>query len=154
MRSLVLKLTLAFLVVGLAGAVLVAAFVGDLTRREFDRFVVDRYHYEVLSEVADYYANNGSWDGLQRVLRPRRGPGGQGTGGNTLPPISIQDNDGLVVFSNLPGYEVGTVGAGAAGDGICCPSRSMVGSSGRFALRNGPAWATLAKRRKRTSWQG
>ena len=139
MRSLVLKLTLAFLVVGLAGAVLVAAFVGDLTRREFDRFVVDRYHYEVLSEVADYYANNGSWDGLQRVLRPRRGPGGQGTGGNTLPPISIQDNDGLVVFSNLPGYEVGIVGAGAAGDGNLLPVEvdgRVVGTI-RFAERAG-----------------
>ncbi len=111
MRSLALKLTLAFLIVGLAGAVLVAAFVGGLTRREFNRFVVSRYQYDVLSEAADYYANNGSWEGLQRGLRQRRGPGGPGSGGNALPLISVQDADGRVVFSNIPGYAVGTISA-------------------------------------------
>ncbi len=142
MRSLALKLTLAFLIVGLAGTVLVATFVGGLTRREFNRFVVNRYQYDVLSEAADYYANNGSWDGLQRALRPRRGPGGSGgpgAGGNTLPPIAVQDADGLVVFSNIPGHELGTTGGDVAGDGNTLPVEvdgQIVGTI-RFADRAG-----------------
>ena len=87
MRSLSLKLTLAFLVVGLAGAVLVAAFVGRLTRQEFDQFVVDRYQYEILTEATDYYASHGSWEGFQGTLRRRRGPGGS-VSSRGMPPIA------------------------------------------------------------------
>lgn len=104
MRSLALKLTLAFLIVGIAGAVIVAAFVGQLTRKEFDRFVADRYQYDILSEASDYYATNGSWDGFQASLGRRHGPGGSS---RTLPPIAVEDAGGLVVFSSVPGYETG-----------------------------------------------
>ena len=104
MRSLALKLTLAFLIVGITGAVIVAAFVGQLTRKEFDRFVADRYQYDILSEASDYYATNGSWDGFQASLGRRHGPGGSS---RTLPPIAVEDAGGLVVFSSVPGYETG-----------------------------------------------
>jgi signal transduction histidine kinase len=106
MRSLSLKLTLAFLVVGLAGAVLVAAFVGRLTRQEFDQFVVDRYQYEILTEATDYYASHGSWEGFQSTLRRRRGPGGS-VSSRGMPPIALQNADGQVVFSNIPDYATG-----------------------------------------------
>jgi signal transduction histidine kinase len=104
MRSLALKLTLAFLIVGITGAVIVAAFVGQLTRKEFDQFVVDRYQYEILSEASDYYAATGSWDGFQASLEQRRGPGGSG---HSMPPITLEDAGGLVVFSSVPGYGTG-----------------------------------------------
>ncbi len=107
MRSLSLKLALAFLVVGLTGVVLVAVFVGRMTRREFDRFVVDRYHYDILAEVTEYYARNGSWDDFQSALRRRRGPGGSAMNGGMLPPITLTDTDGLVIFSTIPGDTIG-----------------------------------------------
>jgi two-component system, OmpR family, sensor histidine kinase BaeS len=76
MRSLTLKLTLAFLLVGLTGAILVAVLVGGLTRREFDQFVVDRFQLETIAALAEYHATNGSWDGLGNYLqRPGRGQG-------------------------------------------------------------------------------
>lgn len=99
MRSLTLKLTLAFLIVGLAGAVLVAAFVVPLARRQFSTFVVDRYQSEIVAETADYYATYGSWDGLQGSLRRRRGPRG---GPMNVPPIALYDTAGKLVFSNAP----------------------------------------------------
>ena len=111
MRSLALKLTLAFLVVGLTGAVLVAIFVGRLTRQEFDEFVIDRYQTDLLTDATDYYAANGTWAGVESALNGRRGPGqGYGNGGGEgaisngkmQPPIAIVDNDGNVVFDNLP----------------------------------------------------
>ena len=111
MRSLSLKLTLAFLIVGLTGVVLVAAFVGRMTRQEFDRFVVDRYQYDVVEEATDYYSRNGNWDGFQGSLRRRRGPGGAASGEMMMPPISLTDATGGVVFSNIPGTAVGAIGA-------------------------------------------
>ena len=67
MRSLTLKLTLAFLVVGLIGALLVAVFVGVRTQREFDQFISDRYQQDLVEQLAGYYQENGSWQGLSAI---------------------------------------------------------------------------------------
>jgi signal transduction histidine kinase len=72
MRSLTVKLTLAFLVVALTGAGLVAIFLGRQTQREFNRFVLLNYQREIVSRVADYYENRGSWDGLIGEVPPSR----------------------------------------------------------------------------------
>jgi len=65
-RSLTLKLTAAFLVVGLAGAGLVAAFVGRRTRSEFDRFMAGRERVQLVDDLAAYYESAGSWEGIGR----------------------------------------------------------------------------------------
>ena len=75
MRSLSLKLTLAFLLVGLTGAFLVAGFVRYRTQREFDRLVLDQNQQVLIANLTAYYAANGSWVGLEAAFRP--GQGGQ-----------------------------------------------------------------------------
>jgi signal transduction histidine kinase len=72
MRSLTVKLTLAFLVVALTGAGLVAIFLGRQTQREFNRFVLLNYQREIVNRVVDYYENRGSWDGLIGEVPPTR----------------------------------------------------------------------------------
>jgi signal transduction histidine kinase len=72
MRSLTVKLTLAFLVVALTGAGLVAIFLGRQTQREFNRFVLLNYQREIVSRVVDYYESRGSWDGLIGEVPPSR----------------------------------------------------------------------------------
>jgi two-component system, OmpR family, sensor histidine kinase BaeS len=100
MRSLTLKLTLAFLLVGLTGAILVAVLVGGQTRREFDQFVVDRYQVETIAALADYYETNGSWDNLVDYLqRTRRGQGRIDPGRAQL---ILFDSSGEVLFDNRP----------------------------------------------------
>jgi signal transduction histidine kinase len=103
MRSLTLKLTLAFLIVGLIGVALVAALVGRQTRQQFGEFVADRYQADVLAEAAGYYTSTGSWEGFQASLKPRRGQGGQGGqgpgGGYGQPPIALYDTDNQLIFS-------------------------------------------------------
>ena len=47
MRSLTLKLSLAFFLVGIIGAVLVAFLVGLRTRSEFDRFLSEHVPFPV-----------------------------------------------------------------------------------------------------------
>jgi len=107
MRSLALKLTLAFLVVGLTGVVLVAVFAGLQTQREFDRFVLNRYQLDLVAELTSFYRVNGRWDGVeafllalprgQRPYRHGRGPG----------PVTLLDADKTVLVSG-GSYEPGT----------------------------------------------
>jgi signal transduction histidine kinase len=104
MRSIKLKLTLAFVLVGLAGAVLVAAFVGRLTRRQFDQFVADNYQAEVLSQAAGYYADNGSWEGFRELLGRRAQTAGLPSGMDSVP-FALYDAQGLVVFGDVPDHE-------------------------------------------------
>jgi signal transduction histidine kinase len=70
-RSLAFKLTLAFLLVGLTGAVLVAVIVRHRTRLAFDQFIQNRDQQALVSNLIEYYRLNGSWDGIAQVFAPR-----------------------------------------------------------------------------------
>ena len=59
-RSLTLKLTLAFLLVGLTGAILIAVFVGRRTQDEFVRFIVDQRRTDVVGVLQQYYQERGT----------------------------------------------------------------------------------------------
>ena len=74
MRSLAAKLTLAFLLVGLTGAVLVAVFVRYRTQREFDRFVVNQNQQVLITLLTQYYQTHRSWSGLEGVIFPYQEP--------------------------------------------------------------------------------
>jgi len=68
MRSLTTKLTLAFLLVGLTGAILVAVLVGQRTRSEFDRFLSERDQATLVQALGTYYDGKRSWDGVRAML--------------------------------------------------------------------------------------
>lgn len=72
-RSLASKLTLAFLLVGLAGAVLVAIFVRQRTQQEFDKFILNQNQQALVSNLIEYYQENGSWNGINNVFTTGRG---------------------------------------------------------------------------------
>lgn len=100
MRSLTWKLTLAFVVVGVTGAVLVAIIVGQRTRSEFDRFASSRDQNILVTALGDYYAATGSWDNVRSTL-------------TDTPPldryirgVTLVDANGFVVLGN-PTYPAG-----------------------------------------------
>ncbi len=64
-RSLALKLTLAFVGVSLLGIALVAAFAGQFSAREFEDFMWRQGETSIAAEMADFYRARGSWDGLE-----------------------------------------------------------------------------------------
>jgi len=70
MRSIAVKLTLAFLLVGLTGAVLVAISVRYRTQREFDRLVVDQNQQALVANLTRYYQIYGTWSGVEAVFLP------------------------------------------------------------------------------------
>ena len=55
MRSLSLKLTLAFMAVSLTGIALVALLVWGITQTEFNRFMQDRALTDFASAASSYY---------------------------------------------------------------------------------------------------
>jgi two-component system sensor histidine kinase BaeS len=69
MRSLTLKLTLAFLVVALAGSIAVVLSIRIQTQREVNQFVLNLYQSELVEDLIAYYETNGSWEGVQEAIR-------------------------------------------------------------------------------------
>ena len=74
MRSLRFKLILAFLIVGVAGAALVALFSAIATAGQFGRFILHQREQAMTEQLASYYEQHQGWEGLQAQL-PERGPG-------------------------------------------------------------------------------
>lgn len=108
MRSLAAKLTLAFLVVGLIGATMVAILVQRYTRREFDRLVLDQNQQALVEALTSYYAANGSWSGVEQVFRPGPHPPQQipGPRWETRRALfTIANADGQVVFGGDPQFQ-------------------------------------------------
>lgn len=68
MRSLTTKLILAFLLVGVIGALLVAAFINTRTRAEFERFLLDRRLTQLTEQLTTYYQEHGSWAGVEDLI--------------------------------------------------------------------------------------
>jgi two-component system sensor histidine kinase BaeS len=67
MRSLTVKLLLAFALVSLVGVGLVALISARFTGDQFREFFEDRNREALLIELADYYHVNGSWRGIDRL---------------------------------------------------------------------------------------
>lgn len=106
MRSLTLKLIVAFLIIGLTGAGLVAVLVGQLTQRQFDEFVDDRYQTDLVNELADYYTTAGNWDDLEAVFVNNQPPSSPGSQPNhyrpSWRPMTVVDANNVVVVGAGP----------------------------------------------------
>jgi len=97
MRSLAAKLTLAFLIVGLTGAVLVALISARQTQRAFDSFVLQRYQLDLIEQATEYYQQIGSWDDLVAAAPPSLSRGGHSGGPGGADLFTLVDADGFVV---------------------------------------------------------
>jgi len=113
MRSLTLKLIVAFLIIGLTGAGLVAVLMGQLTQRQFDAFVDDRYQTDLVNELADYYATAGNWNDLEAVFINNQPPSSPGSQPNhyrpSWRPMTVVDIHNVVVVGAGPYHRGDTV---------------------------------------------
>jgi len=107
MRSLTLKLIVAFLLTSVLGVGLAAILAGQVTTREFSQFVMGQLRTEFVANAAAYYQTHGSWAGAGEYLRqldvsPPPEPG--------APPRPLQfalaDQNGLAVTPVQP-YRAG-----------------------------------------------
>jgi signal transduction histidine kinase len=104
MRSISLKLSLAFLAVGVIGIVLVAVFVRRQTQREFDQFVLNQFQADLVEELAAYYQANGSWENIHAVLVRNPNTNNMMEGGRPSrywAPVTLLDENRVVVYGGV-----------------------------------------------------
>jgi two-component system sensor histidine kinase BaeS len=107
MRSLAVKLTLAFLLVGLTGSILVTVIVQQRTRAAFSNFIVNQEQQTLANNLIVYYQANGSWVGVGNDITFLQGsPPLRQVGGHNIPidgsPFTLVGPDRVVVYSNQP----------------------------------------------------
>ena len=88
MRTLAVKLILAFLLVSLTVAVLAAVVVRWLTVQEFQRLSLEQAQSRFVSEMSTYYQFNGSWLGVTEYLRQRANQPVQPLPAGQRPPLN------------------------------------------------------------------
>jgi two-component system sensor histidine kinase BaeS len=111
MRSLAAKLTLAFLIVGVAGALVVAILMSQQTRDAFDRFILQSYQRDIVDRLAAYYETYGSWDEITGAAPPRMNPryrsSREGGDDHPLDLFTVANQDGQVILAGTQ-YPLGT----------------------------------------------
>jgi signal transduction histidine kinase len=108
MRSISLKLILAFVCVSLVGILLIVALVRYNTTREFQRFTSASGQSGVSVALEGYYQAHGSWVGIDEasLLQPVPQPAG-GDPPGFRDPLTVVSVDGMVLRAGS-GYVVGS----------------------------------------------
>jgi len=109
-RSLGIKLVLAFLIVSLTGTGLTVLLARQATTNEFGHFVFRQNRQELVNQLSDYYAQTSSWQGVDRYVLGRgdepmmmgkmRGPGPNDF-------LAVANQEGVVVRPGA-GFRVGS----------------------------------------------
>ncbi|HJR81594.1 MAG TPA: ATP-binding protein [Anaerolineales bacterium] len=95
MRSISTKLILAFLSIGLISVTIIVLVARWNTRAEFLRFLSDQDQADIITILASYHRENGSWAGAERIFFRR------GSGPNRRPPpFTVTDVNGGVIVPN------------------------------------------------------
>jgi signal transduction histidine kinase len=80
MRSITVKLLLAFLAISMLSVLLIVLSARWVTDREFRSYLFDQNRNSIITALADYYGKNGTWDGIENA---------QLISGNPSPPRSV-----------------------------------------------------------------
>ncbi len=107
MRSIIVKLTLAFLLIGLTGSVLVAVIIRHRTRNAFTEFILNRDQQALVNSLVNYYETNRDWTGVIGRLESAFEGRGQFIEGRDFrregTSFSLVGADRTVLFSAAPG---------------------------------------------------
>ncbi len=116
-RSLALKLTLAFLLVAVAAAGLVALFVRLSGAERLNQLLVDQNRAELKTALVEYYTLNGDWQGVEDYLRSTGNleplPPQNGKDNPQPPPLARREMfglagpDGMVILPLPPDFQRG-----------------------------------------------
>ncbi len=121
MRSLTVKLALAFVVVSVVGIGVAALFVQTATQNNFQNVVTSRAESDFMTLVEGYYQQTGGWNGVNAYVHQTQnqqadlgGLGGRtGAGGNPAqqgsnqPPAFILLNQQNIVVVAGPTHQLG-----------------------------------------------
>jgi two-component system sensor histidine kinase BaeS len=114
MRSLRVKLTLALLVTGFSGVIIMTVLVQQVTTSEFNNYAAEQARADFIANMAAYYEAYGSWDDMQfaqgrlPIPPPEPDDSQPPPPERSSPPIHIMlvDRDGTIVIP-VKGYTPG-----------------------------------------------
>lgn len=109
MRSISTRLILAFLSIGVISLAIIFLTARWNTRAEFISFLSDQDRTDIVTALSNYYRENSSWAGAERIFFRNRGPQPAGNGpdpGRRRPPFILVDETGKVIIPN-EGYRIG-----------------------------------------------
>ncbi len=102
-----MKLTLAFLVVGLVAVALVALLAGQTTQRLFRQFNFDQYQAGLVERLQSYYGEHQGWAGIAEAMPHIEGfPSDRPAPGRPPGILTLTDSGGTVVAAGM-GYHLG-----------------------------------------------
>lgn len=106
MKSITLKLVLAFLGISLISIVLIVLLTRWRTKEEFTRFLSHQNQTSLVTQLTDYYRQHDSWEGVIDIV-PQVEIRSQVTGehGGRIP-MTLVDNAGNILLAG-PGYQIG-----------------------------------------------
>ena len=110
MRSISSKLIIAFLSIGVISIAVIAVTARWNTRAEFINYLANQERDNLISQLSNYYSENGSWRGVGVYLRQTIGPQpGMGSGRGHMPmgALTLCDQNGTVIFSTENKYKPG-----------------------------------------------
>jgi len=102
MRSIVVKLLLAFLVISLVSVGSIALSARWMTEREFRSYTFDQNRSNIISALVDYYSANGNWSGVENALLVSAEP---------PPPRGVEGNNRFFTLTDAS-YHVVLAGPG------------------------------------------
>ena len=100
MRSISTKLILAFVSIGVISVLIISATALWNTRAEFIRFLTDQNRTDIVTQLTNYYAENGTWVGAEIIWYQPGGRQGPGNGPPRRMPFTLTDQNGVVLISN------------------------------------------------------
>jgi two-component system sensor histidine kinase BaeS len=110
MRSISTKLILAFLSIGIVSVAIIFLTARWNTRAEFIRFLTDQNQSDVIAQLTNYYAANGTWVGAEIIWYQQNNghpqPGYEHGGPPRRMPFTLTDQNGGVLIQNER-YKVG-----------------------------------------------
>lgn len=129
-RSLAVKLTLAFLLVGLTGSILVTVIIQQRTRSAFNNFIMNQEQQTLADNLVFYYQRNGSWAGVAKDITSPQAyipeqPGGFHNPAPAGNPITLVGADRIVVYSYQPNEIGQKVAKGALNGAINLQSNNQ-----------------------------
>src|SRR6266508_545162 len=107
MRSIMSKLILAFLSIGIVSVTIIFITARWNTRQEFIRFLSDQNRTDIVAQLTNYYEENGTWVGAEIIwYQPNMMMHGPGGGPHRQMPFTLTDETGRVLIPNEH-YHVG-----------------------------------------------
>lgn len=111
-HSLSVKLTLAFIGVGLITLISVSLIVGRQTQRDFNSFIRNRIEAGIAEDLVAYYSATGTWDGVDRIMRQPETAAQAGNGVRREGHTEATPPEGTEIVIDTTGSPTDTVEAG------------------------------------------